>query len=143
MPVETRLFVKASLLWLCAAFVLGAAMLIAKATGHIWMPSLSIVHAHMAFVGWLVNLVVGIALWLLPVNRDAFPDNRGRYPIHAVRWCFALLNAGLALRLIAEPMLDRYGAAPLQSTAVIVSAVAQVAAIVVFAAIAWRRVRLP
>lgn len=143
MPVETRLFVKASLLWLLAAFVLGGMLLTAKATGHLLTPSLGIVHAHMAFVGWLVNLVIGIALWLLPVNREAFPNNRGRYPIAAVRWCFSLLNAGLAVRLIAEPAIDRYGPAVLPSTALIVSALAQIAAIAIFAAIAWRRVRLP
>ena len=141
MPYETRLFVKTSLLWLCATFVLGAWMLAAEALGAAVPPSWAIVHAHMAFVGWLVNLVFGIALWFLPVNRERFPNNRGRYPVTAVRAVYAMLNLGLALRLIFEPVLQRSGPSPLSSGALIASAVLQLAAAGLFAAIAWQRVR--
>jgi hypothetical protein len=140
-PFETRLFVKTSLLWLCAAFVLGAWMLAAEALGAAVPPSWAIVHAHMAFVGWLVNLVFGIALWFLPVNRERFPDNRGRYPVAAVRAVYAMLNLGLALRLIFEPVLQRSGPSPLSSGVLLASAALQLAAVVLFAAIAWQRVR--
>jgi nitric oxide reductase large subunit len=140
-PIETRLFVKTSLLWLCGAFVLGAGMLAFKALGIAVPFYLSIVHAHMAFVGWLVNLVIGIALWFLPVNRQKFPENRGRYPVSAVRLTYAMLNLGLALRLIFEPILDTRGPGALASGALLASAALQVAAIGLFAAIAWQRVR--
>jgi len=78
MPVESRLFVKASLLWLCATFALGAILLILKALGLPIHYNFSNVHAHMGFVGWLVNsvggadiaylvgfVVAGVVYWLL------------------------------------------------------------------------------
>lgn len=141
MPVETRLFVKASLVWLCATFALGAILLILKASGEPVRFDFSNVHAHMGFVGWLVNLVMGIALWFLPVNREKFPDNRGRYPASTVRVIFAMLNAGLALRVIFEPLADQGGPVQLYSALLISSAVLQLAAVLLFAAIAWVRVR--
>jgi hypothetical protein len=141
MPLETRLFVKTSLLWLGAAFVAGGVMLIFKAFGFAIPSWSSTLHAHMAFVGWLVNLVIGIALWFLPVNRTRFPNNRGRYPIVAVRWVYGLLNAGLLLRLLFEPLIDAYGRAAWFSFALSASAVSQVVAVAMFCAIAWQRVR--
>ncbi len=141
MPLETRWFVKAGLVWLCATFALGAALLGAKAVGYQPPFDLSVVHAHAGFVGFLVNLVIGIALWFLPVNREAFKENRGRYPVAAVRWIFVLLNAGLIVRIIVEPIVDATGISPVTTSALLMSSVAQLAAIVLFAAIAWSRVR--
>jgi hypothetical protein len=141
MPVESRLFVKASLLWLCATFALGAILLILKALGLPPHINFSNVHAHMGFVGWLVNLVMGIALWFLPVNREKFPENRGRYPAMTVRVIFTMLNLGLVLRVIFEPLADKEGPALLYSATLVTSALLQLAAVIVFAAIAWVRVR--
>jgi hypothetical protein len=140
MPVESRLFVKASLLWLCATFALGAILLILKAFGLPLHYNFSNVHAHMGFVGWLVNLVMGIALWFLPVNREKFPENRGRYPAMTVRVIFTMLNAGLALRVIFEPLVDK-GPTLFFSATLVASALLQLAAVILFAAIAWVRVR--
>ncbi len=141
MPVETRLFVKTSLVWLCATFALGASLLALKALGITLPYDLSTVHAHMGFVGWLVNLVMGIALWFLPVNRAKFPQNRGRYPAPLVRWIYGMLNVGLTLRVLFEPVLERSEPTLLLSGAVLASAILQLSAIVLFAAIAWARVR--
>lgn len=140
MPVETRLFVKASLVWLVATFALGAVLLILKALGQPVHYNFSNVHAHMGFVGWLVNLVMGIALWFLPVNRERFPENRGRYPEGTVRVIFAMLNGGLLLRVVFEPLADR-GPAAIYSAMLVLSAVLQLGAVILFAAIAWARVR--
>ncbi len=141
MPVESRLFVKASLVWLSATFAVGAVLLALKALGLSLHYDLSIVHAHMGFVGWLVNLVMGVALWFLPVNREKFPENRGRYPAVTVRFIFAMLNIGLVLRIAFEPLVDKAGPTPFYSAMLLASAVLQLAAIVLFAAIAWLRVR--
>lgn len=143
MPLEVRLFVKSSLVYLALTFMLGAAMLIAEASGTVWPGVFAVEHAHLAFVGWLVNLVVGIALWLLPVNRRAFPQTQGRYPPRLIQASFYLLNGGIILRVLAEP----YYALVNQSLAVrgvlVLAAVAQLAAVIIFAAVAWRRVRQP
>lgn len=141
MPVETRWFVKAGLLWLLATFAAGALMLSAKALGIAVPADAAIVHAHMGSTGWLVNLVIGIALWFLPVNRERFKNNRGRYPAAAAWAVFVLLNGGLLLRLVAEPLFDQSPRAALGSAALLVSAATQLAAVIIFIVIAWFRVR--
>jgi hypothetical protein len=140
MPIESRLFVKSSLVALALAFGWGAAMAIGEALGHPADPVWAIEHAHLAFVGWLVNVVVGIALWFLPLDRERFPETAGRYPQGAPFVVYALLNGGLVLRIASEPLL---ASGMWARVALVVASVAQVAAIVLFAWIAWSRVRAP
>ncbi len=140
MPYESRLFVKTSLVALALAFVWGAIMAIAETLGKPLPPIWAVEHAHLAFVGWLVNLVIGIALWMLPLARARYPRTAGRYPPRAPVLVYALLNGGLVLRIIAEPAL---GTGPVARGALAVSAISQVAGIVVFAVVAWYRVRGP
>ncbi len=139
MPRESRLFLKTSLVALALAFVWGAAMALCEAAGVPYPPMLPIEHAHLAFVGWLVNLVIGIAWWMLPLNRERFPDTAGRYPRWAPLTVWLLLNVGLAARLISEPALQ----VPIARPVLALAGIAQVLAIVVFAACAWFRVRGP
>lgn len=141
MPVETRWFVKAGLLWLLATFAAGALMLSAKALGIAVPADAAIMHAHMGSTGWLVNLVMGIALWFLPVNRERFKNNRGRYPAAAAWAVFILLNAGLIVRLVAEPLFDRSAGTAMTAAALLLSALMQLGAVIVFIVIAWFRVR--
>jgi hypothetical protein len=141
LPFESRLFVKTSIVGLALTFFVGAVVLIAEALGNELPPIVGIEHAHLGFVGWLVNLVIGIALWFLPLNRKAFPAMQGRYPRYLPETIFTLLNGGLALRLVSEPFL--YSAESLARPVLIFSAVAQFAAIVLFGYVAWLRVRGP
>jgi hypothetical protein len=138
-PFESRLFVKTSIVGLTLTFLVGAVALVAEALGNPLPPIVGIEHAHLGFVGWLVNLVIGIALWFLPLNRKAFPSMQGRYPRYLPETIFALLNGGLALRLVTEPLV--FSAEPLARPVLIFSALAQFAAIVLFGYIAWLRVR--
>ncbi len=140
MPLESRLFVKTSLVALVLAFAAGAFMAVAEALG-IPVPAIwAVEHAHVAFVGWLVNLVIGIALWMLPLARERYPQTAGRYPARAPIVVYGLLNGGLVLRILSEPLLWTGAVA---RTALCISAAAQLAAILVFALVAWHRVRAP
>jgi hypothetical protein len=65
MPFESRLFVKTGLVAFVAAFVWGAWMAFEESLGRPVDPIWAIEHAHVAFVGWLVNMVMGFAIWLL------------------------------------------------------------------------------
>ena len=140
MPFESRLFVKTSLIALVAAFVWGAWMAFAESLGRPIDPVWPIEHAHLAFVGWLVNIVVGIAIWLLPLNRQRYAETQGRY----FRWMpltiYVLLNAGLLARIFSEPFA---GVNALARIVLALSAVAQVLAIALFAALALSRTRPP
>jgi hypothetical protein len=139
-PLESRLFVKTSLVALVLAFAAGAFMAGAEALG-IPVPAIwAVEHAHVAFVGWLVNIVIGIALWMLPLARERYPQTAGRYPARAPIVVYVLLNGGLAVRILSEPLLWTGAVA---RTALGMSAAAQLAAILLFAVVAWHRVRAP
>ena len=142
MPFVPRLFLKAGIVYLMLTFVLGAVLLILEAVGQPAPFIIGIEHGHMGFVGWLVNTVIGVALWLLPLNRKAFPETQGRYPEMLARIAFILLNVGLPLRLIIEPLHQTHATA-VTSALLIAAAVLQLAAILVVGAIAWQRVYAP
>ncbi len=143
MPSESRWFVKVGLLYLIATFVAGSVLLIGEALGHHAPYIFGVEHAHLGTVGWLVNLVIGIALWLLPLNRQRFPSTQGRYPPGAVLACFALLNGGLLARVVAEPWYVLGGQRSAAAMLLLVASLAQSIAIVLFVAIAWQRARAP
>src|SRR5579864_7631190 len=104
MPFVSRLFVKAGIAYLAITFIAGAVLLALEAVGRPAPLIFGIEHGHLGFVGWLVNTVIGIALWLLPLNRTAFSETQGRYPEVPARLSFFLLNVGLPLRIIVEPI---------------------------------------
>lgn len=143
MPQESRLFVKAGLVYLTLTFLLGSVLLTLEALGKPIPYVFSIEHAHLGMVGWLVNIVIGIAVWMLPLNRLRFPDTQGRGPRGSMIACFLLLNVGLALRLVTEPWYQLGGRTPVAAALLIFSAILQLLAILLFVVIAWQRVRAP
>ncbi|MGD0475917.1 MAG: hypothetical protein ABSB70_22230 [Candidatus Velthaea sp.] len=143
MPREARIFVKTGLVYLVLTFALGGVLLVLKALGRSVPYVFSVEHAHLGEVGWLVDLVIGIALWMLPLNRERFPVTQGRYPTLAVSTSFVLLNSGLVLRLRAAPWNQLSGNAPVAATLLALAAISQPAAIALFVFVAWQRVRAP
>lgn len=140
MPLESRLFVKTSVIALVLTFAWGAVMAVEESMGHPVTPIWAVEHAHLAFVGWLVNLVVGIALWMLPLARATYPQTQGRYPRALPYVAYVCLNVGLVMRIVSEPYVAQSATA---AVALGTSAVLQVSAIALFAAVAWVRTRPP
>lgn len=131
------------LIYLALTFVLGGVLLMLEALGRPAPDAFAVEHAHFGAVGWLVNMVIGIALWMLPLNRERFVATQGRYPTGIVYACFILLNGGLALRLIAEPWYQLDGKPPIAAALLAVAAIAQPLSIALFVMVAWQRVRGP
>lgn len=142
MPFAARLFVKTGIAYLVVTFVAGAILLIMKAVGHPAPFSVSVEHGHAGFVGWLVNTVIGIALWLLPLNRERFPEAQGRYPEGAVRVAYFALNLGLLARLLCEPWFDATNSAA-AGVLLVLGALAQLLGIATAAWVLWQRVFPP
>jgi hypothetical protein len=96
MPRLTRWFIRAGLSCLLLSLILGVALAIRPAG----LPSgLRPATFHLLVVGWLTQLIFGVAYWMFP--RASREQPRGS---EALGWAaFALLNAGLLLRLLAEP----------------------------------------
>ena len=100
MPRLTRWFIKAGLLYFVLALMTGV---LYQARREIdlpsWVSMLNPVYIHLLAVGWITQLIIGVAYWMFPKFTKAQP--RGS---EALGWAtFILLNVGLILRVIGEP----------------------------------------
>jgi cbb3-type cytochrome oxidase subunit 1 len=90
-------FVRASLIHLVIGVTLGALLLadIGLPGGPPrWLAALRPLHVEVLLFGWVVQLVMGVALWIFP--RFGVPRSSHGRP--ALAWAaFALLNAGVVL----------------------------------------------
>jgi hypothetical protein len=91
MPRLSRWFIRTAMVYLLIGFSIGGLILSAKAgavDGRVWMWLLP--HADILLVGWMIQLAMGMAYWILPRIRVV---GRGRV---ALAWAaYGLLNAGL------------------------------------------------
>lgn len=110
MPPLTRVFIKAGLTYFLAALILGLLM----AGPNVWnLPNaiyaLRPVYFHLFMVGWVTQLIIGVALWMFPKYSRELP--RGSEPLGWIS--FWSLNVGLLLRAVVEPVLALNPQAPL------------------------------
>ena len=134
MPALTRWFIKSALLYLLAALLLSIALQPPLRDRLPFLAAVWPTYLHLLVLGWLTQLIFGVALWLFPKHSAARPRGDER-----LGWAsFFLLNAGLVLRAIAEPshaLGHRVGAL------LVVAAVAQLLAGWAFVLNTWPRVR--
>jgi hypothetical protein len=103
MPPITRWFVRSALVWLLLTLATG--ILLASGVA-VRLPGTEVVvpyptYLHLLTVGWLTNLIFGVAFWMFP--RHTADHLRGS---EMLGWTsYAGLNVGLLLRLIGEPAL--------------------------------------
>jgi hypothetical protein len=94
MPRLSVYFVRASLIYLAVGFTFGGLLLANKGvliSPLIWM--LLPIHIEFLFVGWLVQLAMGIAFWILPRFSQGTPRGDERWS-----WItFTLINIGISL----------------------------------------------
>src|SRR5512140_3913411 len=100
MPTVTRWLVKTSFvclgLALLAGILLGLQVLFSiTALGGIFP-----IYIHLLVFGWLTQLVFGVVFWMFPKYSAARP--RGSEQM--AWWMYGLLNGGLLLRAIGEPV---------------------------------------
>ncbi|TAM59585.1 hypothetical protein EPN52_07500 [bacterium] len=142
MPIEPRLFIKTAMVYLGLTFLAGVILAAAEAFQHPLPPIIAIEHGHAGFVGWLVNVVIGVALWMFPLDTRRFPESKGRYPVRAVIVAYLALNVGLPLRLIFEPWVA-LADNPAVSALLIFGALLQFAAIAIVGFVVWVRIKAP
>lgn len=139
MPRLTRFFVRASLAYLVLSLIL-AALLLAGQAFH--LPSAVVAlqpgYFHLFMVGWVTQLIFGMAWWMFPPLSREKP--RGE---ESLAWfVFGALNIGLILRAVAEP-LHALQPGGMWAAWLVLSALLQVAAGWTFALILWPRVKGP
>jgi len=133
-PALTRWLVRAAMLYLVAALLLGVALESPVAGSAPVLRAVWPTYLHILVVGWLTQFIFGVGYWLFP--RYSAERPRGS---ELLGWAaFALINAGLVVRIVAEPwhaMANRGGGL------LVASAVFQLAAGWAFVANTWPRIR--
>jgi hypothetical protein len=95
------------------------------------------VYLHLLTFGWLTQLIFGVALWMFPKYSSAKP--RGH---EWLGWAtFILLNTGLLMRAIFEPLNGNNTWLPLSGWMLVVAALLQWLAGLAFVANTWTRIR--
>jgi hypothetical protein len=127
MPRLSAIFVRTSLIWLALGATLGGAILWSKAAPIPWAWQFLTAHIHLLTWGWLLQLTLGVAYWILP----RFGADRPRAWLAIA--AYVLLNAALLLTIAASLL-------PIAWPGVLVSAL-QLLALLAFALHALPRVR--
>ena len=130
MPRLSAWFIRASLVYLAVGFTLGSLMLVNEGL-HFGLRLDELLPAHMEFlfVGWMLQLALAAAYWILPRYGQGPP--RGNEP---VAWLsFLFLNIGILLvasgTLVGSPWFAVLGR------------ILEVVCVLAFLSISWRRVR--
>jgi cbb3-type cytochrome oxidase subunit 1 len=101
MPPLTRLFVKSALAYFIAALMVGSVFALPSPSA---LPpiinALRPVYFHLFMVGWVTQLIFGVAFWMFPKLSRTQPRGSERLA-WATYW---LLNVGLWLRVAGEPL---------------------------------------
>lgn len=128
MPRLSVWFVRTSLLYLLVGFFFGALLLAQKGIPF-YTPIWYLFPLHMEFllVGWLIQLAMGVAFWIIP----RFSSGSPRGPV-ALAWVsFALLNTGILIGILQYWFPDT----------VLLGRVAEVAAGFLFVFGSWQRIK--
>ncbi|MBN1138570.1 MAG: hypothetical protein JXM73_18415 [Anaerolineae bacterium] len=140
MPPLARLYVRTAFVYFVAGFLL-LALIALDGWLNIgrWFGAVYLSQLHLLVVGWITQLSIGVAYWMFPrFLKEVNPRPRGS---EALAWAvYVCLNAGLVLRLAAEPFYRMKGESWLAAL-VALSGVLQAAAAVGFGLLIWARIR--
>lgn len=137
MPPLTRWYIRLAFCYLVLALLTAMAAAARQPLGlPVVFAALGPVAVHLFVVGWITQMIFGVAYWMFPRRSAELP--RGD-PAPAIA-TLALLNAGLLLRIVAEPW-HTLRPSGVVAAFLVVSAVAQWLAGLGFVLQTWRRVK--
>ncbi len=100
MPTLTRWFIKTSLIQFVLALVLGVWLALGPSVSGPAYAWLFPIYVHILVLGWLTQLIFGVGFWMFPKFSMERP-----HASPSLGWAtYVLLNAGLLLRAVGEPM---------------------------------------
>jgi hypothetical protein len=117
---------------ICLALALMFGILLALGVTNGFFP----VYIHLLVFGWLTQLIFGVIHWMFPKFSAEKP--RGNEALGW--WTYALLNIGLLLRAIAEPIQSAQTNS-LSGWMLVLSALLQFTSGLLFVVNSWRRVK--
>ncbi len=130
MPLLTRIFIKTAMIHFTLALVLGIMLALDVSNG------LFPVYIHLLVFGWLTQLIFGVVFWMFP--RSSAEKPRGSETLGW--WTYALLNIGLLLRAIGEPIQSTQPS-PISGWTLVLSAILQFLAGLMFVVNSWGRIK--
>jgi hypothetical protein len=137
MPPLVRRYLKTAIVFLAAGLTIGFTLLVRRELLGIWpSPYLITAHVHAVLVGFVLLMILGVALWMFP--RAARDDTR--YDPRAAELAWWLVTGGTALRLVSELLRSELDM-PVLRWAVVVAALSQVLGVGVFFWTMWSRIR--
>jgi heme/copper-type cytochrome/quinol oxidase subunit 1 len=134
MPLITRLFLKTGLVYFLGSLIMGILLQFPS----LGIPNLVPLFWHMLMLGWITQIIFGISVWMFPgrLKEESFKNQRWSW------LAYALLNTGLILRIISEPVIVTSGSS-IWEILITVSAVTQFLAVVCYVIEIWPRVLSP
>lgn len=132
-----RRFIKTGIIFLAAGLMLGFYMLVRRELYGVWpSPHLQSAHTHAVFVGFVMFLILGVALWLFP--RPEKDDRRYRtWRIEAAYWMLLLATAARFVAEIARAWSD----ADLLKWLVVAGGLGQALGLLFYFWTMWSRIR--
>lgn len=135
MPDISRRFIKTSLICFALALVAGIVQWGSFfGIEVVWLAGLRPAYIHLFIYGWITEMIIGVALWLFPIESRDRP--RGNPWLNEAAWWG--ITVGLALRVVAEPAQSAVGG---WAVVLVVAAVLQWIGGMAFVVNAWRRVK--
>ncbi|HSG47471.1 MAG TPA: hypothetical protein VLA43_06665 [Longimicrobiales bacterium] len=132
-----RRFIKTGIAFLFTGLALGAWILVRREIQGVWPdPYLVSAHAHAVLVGFVMFLILGVALWLFP----RAPKEDTRYRPERAAAAYWILLASTAGRFVAEAA-RAWADAPWLGWVVVLGGLGQVLGLGVYFWTMWPRIR--
>jgi heme/copper-type cytochrome/quinol oxidase subunit 1 len=132
-----RRYLKTAILFLAAGLIIGGWMMVERELGERFPSQYATsAHTHAILVGFVMMMILGVALWLFP--RPARED--GRYQPRVAEAAYWLLTIGTSTRVAGELSRIWISSLPLRWLIVLAS-FAQIAGIGLFFYTMWSRIR--
>ena len=132
-----RRFLKTAIIFLAVGLGIGGWMMARRELwGELASSYVVSAHTHAVFVGFVMLMILGVALWMFP--RPQAGD--GRYQPALVETAYWLLTVGTAGRILGELLRTSHDSVALRG-AVLATGLAQIAGVAVFFFTMWTRIR--
>lgn len=132
-----RRYIKTAIFFLAAGLAIGVWMLVRRELyGHYATPFETSAHTHALLVGFVMEMILGVALWLFPRPEKG----NVRYQPRLAEAAYWLLTIGTALRVAGELARPYVDALALRWT-IVLCGIAQTLGLLLFFYTMWPRIR--
>ena len=134
---QVRLFIKTAIGFLIVGLSIGIVLMVRRELFGVWPnPRLASAHMHAVLIGFVMFLILGVALWLFPRPEK---DDR-RYSPTRIAICYWLLLFSTGGRVLSE-VVRALVESRAWSWAVVITSIGQAAGLMLYFWTMWNRIR--